>query len=350
MKDRSYFFVMILLMVVAVGLAFRDQARVFAKTEPDIPAVPQLENQLQPVASDRAEFSVRVRDMVSPYNIVSVPVAPGERVSFGVASSGSESPVLYRVSATGGVVTTNGQANWTWTAPVQSGTTTLTIRQEPRGEEVRVNFLVMTPYSLIRGKKLNGYPIGSYPANPLGNNPVYTRPTGFVEVTPENENSLISPNFRLKQFLCKQESSYPKYLVLNEKLVLKLEFILEELNRRGYAVEGFHVMSGYRTPVYNSGLGNVKFSMHQFGYAADIFVDQSPADGVMDDLNQDRRIDHRDTAVLSAVIEEMDRSPEYRELLGGLGRYAKTKAHGPFVHVDVRGWDARWAVGMKPHG
>ncbi len=339
----------VLLMVVAVGLAFKDQARVFAKSEPDLPDVPQLENQLRPGASDRASFSVRVRHLVSPYSIVSVPVTPGERVSFGVANSTLETPASYEVTGRG-VLTSDRPANWTWTAPTQPGITTIAVRRQPLGEEVKINFLVMAPYSLIRKRKINGYPIGTYPAKPLGSNPVYSRPTGFVEVTPENEDVLVSPNFRLGQFLCKQESDYPKYLVLNEKLVLKLEFILEELNRRGYTAESFHVMSGYRTPTYNSGLKNVKYSMHQFGYAADIFVDQSPADGVMDDLNQDGRIDHRDTAVLSSVIDAMDRSPEYRELLGGLGRYAETKAHGPFVHVDVRGWDARWWVGMKPRG
>jgi uncharacterized protein YcbK (DUF882 family) len=29
-------------------------------------------------------------------------------------------------------------------------------------------------------------------------------------------------------------------------------------------------------------------------------------------------------------------------LTGGVGIYAATGAHGPFVHVDVRGVKARW--------
>jgi uncharacterized protein YcbK (DUF882 family) len=33
-------------------------------------------------------------------------------------------------------------------------------------------------------------------------------------------------------------------------------------------------MSGYRTPYYNGVLHDVRYSMHQFGGAADIFVDR----------------------------------------------------------------------------
>ena len=336
-------------MVVAIGLALKDQASVFAKTDPDVPDIPQLQNGPQPVRSNRAAFSVQVRDLVSPYNLVSIPVLPGEQVPFGIGFSTYDEAHSFRVTLSGGRIRGDeSQTRWTWTAPADPGISTVVIRQEPLGEEVKLHFLVMVPYSLMKRTRLNGYAIGNYPARPLGNNPIYSRPKGFVEVTPQNENILVSPNFQLKQFLCKQESDYPKYLVLNERLVLKLELVLEELNRRGYAADGFHVMSGYRTPAYNKGLKNVKFSMHQFGCAADIFVDQNPVDGKMDDLNQDGQINQRDAAVLTSVIEDMDHSEEYRDFTGGLGRYEKAKAHGPFVHVDVRGWDARWGVGALP--
>jgi hypothetical protein len=34
-------------------------------------------------------------------------------------------------------------------------------------------------------------------------------------------------------------------------------------------------------------------------------------------------------------------SPKY---VGGLGTYEPTHTHGAFVHVDVRGFEARWGV------
>ena len=56
----------------------------------------------------------------------------------------------------------------------------------------------------------------------------------------------LSPHFTLGQFVCKQAGGYPKYVVLRERLLLKLERLLEAVNAKGHAAETFHVMSGYR--------------------------------------------------------------------------------------------------------
>ena len=56
----------------------------------------------------------------------------------------------------------------------------------------------------LRGEYLNGYRIGSYPAQALRGLAIYRPPVGFVEVTRENENTFVSPHFQLKQFLCKR--------------------------------------------------------------------------------------------------------------------------------------------------
>jgi hypothetical protein len=40
------------------------------------------------------------------------------------------------------------------------------------------------------------------------------------------------------------------------------------------------------------------------------------------------------------AVEEVER--EHPELSGGVGVYRGTRAHGPFAHIDVRGWRARW--------
>jgi hypothetical protein len=36
--------------------------------------------------------------------------------------------------------------------------------------------------------------------------------------------------------------------------------------------------------------------------------------------------------------------PEFGDLVGGMGMYRPTGAHGAFVHVDVRGFEARWGA------
>jgi hypothetical protein len=202
----------------------------------------------------------------------------------------------------------------------------------------------MVPFNELIDGFLNGYRIGAYPSILWRKSPIYKPPIGFLEVTQENEDTFISPHFRLKQFLCKQGDGYPKYIVIKEKLLLKLELILEKVNEKGYRATTFNILSGYRTPHYNKAIGNVKYSRHIYGGAADIFVDENPRDDMMDDLNNDGRIDYQDAAIMYDIIDGMYGKPWYQFLVGGLGRYKKTAHHGPFVHIDIRGFRARWGT------
>ncbi len=171
---------------------------------------------------------------------------------------------------------------------------------------------------------------------------IYLPPRGFVEVTPDNAGVQLSPNFTLGEFVSKQASGYPKYLVLRSSLLLKLENILASLNKAGHPTDGFVIMSGYRTPFYNRAIGNVQYSRHVWGGAADFYIDEAPADGRMDDLNKDGRVDRADAEWLAKFINGMSRRGDFGRRVGGVGIYGSTAAHGPFVHVDVRGTRARW--------
>lgn len=44
----------------------------------------------------------------------------------------------------------------------------------------------------------------------------------------------------------------------------------------------------------------------------------------------------------SQAAEHVDR--EHPDLIGGVGIYHATSAHGTFVHIDVRGTRARWGA------
>jgi hypothetical protein len=223
---------------------------------------------------------------------------------------------------------------WTWTAPQTPGLYPIHVASADRRDSATIQAFVLVPASRIRGEYLNGYRIGRYPARALRGLDIYQPPTGFVEVTRDNEDVFVSPHFRLKQFVCKQAGGYPKYIVLNEQLLQKLESLLALTNQSGYAASSFYVMSGYRTPAYNRALGNVPYSRHTWGSAADIFVDEN-GDGRMDDLNGDGRSDQGDADVLYRLFEGTQST-------GGLGKYDATAAHGPFVHVDIRDRKARW--------
>jgi hypothetical protein len=86
----------------------------------------------------------------------------------------------------------------------------------------------------------------------------------------------------------------------------------------------------------------VKHSAHQWGGAADVFIDENPADGMMDDLNGDGRSDGKDSRILFRIVDRMSLSRYYLPYLGGIGHYSRNRSHGPFVHVDVRGFRAVW--------
>ena len=206
-----------------------------------------------------------------------------------------------------------------------------------------------------RGDKLNGrvglYYLGNWPGE---KGPVrapskaptvrYQPPSGFIEVTPENADTRVSEHFTLRDFLTHDQGNvWPKYLVLELRNVDKLELVLSDLASHGIDVSGVRVMSGFRTPQYNAGGGNTGgragLSRHMYGDAADIFID-SNGDGVMDDLNHDGKIDIADARVIQAAVDRVEAT--HPELVGGAGVYPAEAGHGPFIHIDSRGYRARW--------
>ncbi|WP_417482457.1 D-Ala-D-Ala carboxypeptidase family metallohydrolase [Maricaulis sp.] len=228
-----------------------------------------------------------------------------------------------------------------WTAPATPGLTQVRLEDE-NGHAMQLNLLVMHAHTPEDGEAINGYRLGNYPAEPYLGHANYRAPENFLEVSDGMADLAVSPHFRLGQFLCKQPTDGAPYLVLSERLLVKLEGILEAANERGWRADTFTVMSGYRTPAYNAGLGNGRHSRHIYGGAADIFID-SDGDGVMDDLNGDGVHDRQDAAALFDLVDSLSHnSPAFTPLIGGLGEYAPTSNHGPFVHVDERGWRARW--------
>ena len=285
-------------------------------------------------------FSVKFKDIVSTYQIISAYVLPGETLA--IKAESPEDTDTYSLETAAGVLIKTASSYWEWRAPKKVGFYPLTVTQLQSGEAMTINVFVMVPLNRLRRGYVNGYRVGRYPSVPLRLLPNYRTPKGFIEVTSENEDVLVSPHFTLKQFVCKQEANYPKYIVLKENLLVKLELLLEKANEKGYSCDTFEVMSGYRTPYYNRLIGNVRYSFHLWGGAADIFIDQNPQDGVIDDLNQDGRVDRADAEVLCNLVEEICPEPIQASFLGGLGIYRASTSHGPFIHLDVRGKVARW--------
>jgi hypothetical protein len=290
---------------------------------------------LQPSAfSHQAGFSVEHDGIVSSARIQTIMLLPGQSVTLTLAG---RSGATYRFTpAVPGPLAAS--PTWHLQPPDRAGIYPYTLYQNNPADSIRIQIVVMVPYD--HQKCMEGYTIGSYPVLQLGKlwgGP----PGGMIKVTAADESLLVSPHLRLGQFLCKQAGDYPKYLVVQEKLIHKLELIIDRLAEKGFAQAALVIMSGYRTPAYNKAIGNGSYSQHCWGGAADIYID-SDHDDHMDDLNRDGRCDLQDADTLYQWIAQWSREPMFASLLGGLARYRRTQSHGPFVHVDVRGFNASW--------
>jgi hypothetical protein len=295
----------------------------------DEPVLPE-----EPVA-----VPIRFGDDLVQEPLMAVSVMPGETVPLaipGAASRRSSTP--FRVTASAGTVERPGRT-WRYRAPEMPGTATLTVQNVASGARTQLHVFVLTLYD-HKASSLDGYRIGRYQAKRRRGLSSYERPRGFVRVTKENKDLPVSPNFVLSQFLCKQTSTTPQFALIDTRLIQVLEDVLAGVQAQGHDVETLHVMSAFRTPFYNRSIGNkTVYSRHLYGDAADIFVD-ADEDSWMDDLNGDGRVTKADARVLAGIINDV--AGKNGSFDGGLGTYGPASHRGPFVHLDLRGYKARW--------
>ena len=232
-------------------------------------------------------------------------------------------------------------------APAQSGIYELGVEiNRARRAIEHVSIVTMVPIARKQKGRIGSYQLGSWPWEGGGQprSERYAPPEGFIQVTPQNQGFYVSEHFQLKDFLTKdQRNVWPKYLLLDPLLIDKLELTIQELKREGVRVDDVFVMSGFRTPRYNSGGGNTagraNLSRHMYGDGADVYVDNN-RDGQPDDITGDRRVTVADAERFARAAERVER--RFPGLVGGIGIYIACCGHGPFTHVDVRGNRARW--------
>ena len=255
-------------------------------------------------------------------------VMPGQELNIALPSG-------YAMRIDGKFKSRRGAIN-AWRAPDIAATTDIVILK-PNGDLAnQLTVFTLEPAANLRNGRLNGYRIGAYPKD--------AAPAGYIRLNgPSDLESKVSPHFRVGQFICKQQPGHwPKYVLVTPALLTRLESVLTELNQSGRTeADTLFVMSGYRTPFYNTAIRGAKKSRHMYGDAADVYVDVAPNDGVMDDLSGDGRITKTDANWLfdfaSGVFSKREDIPQ-----GGIGAYKANAVHGPFVHIDGRGKRARW--------
>jgi hypothetical protein len=232
-------------------------------------------------------------------------------------------------------------------APAEPGIYKLAVELDKARRPISdMKLVTLVPFAQKKNQKIGLYYLGSWPYESGGRprSAAYANPSGFIEVTRDNKDTHVSEHFRLGQFLTKdQHDVWPKYLLLDEKLLDKLELAVLELEKDGVDVRHVHVMSGFRTPRYNKGGGNTggraNLSRHMYGDGADVYVDND-RNGAPDDINRDGRVDTKDAELFGRAVEKVE--AKHPALVGGIGIYKACCGHGPFTHVDTRGYRARW--------
>jgi uncharacterized protein YcbK (DUF882 family) len=208
-----------------------------------------------------------------------------------------------------------------------------------------VNVITLVPLSRKRGGKIGNFLIGNWPYEKGGApKDIYRPPRGLIEVTPQNQELYLSEHIQLKDFITKgQENVWPKYVAVNPRVLDKIELVIQELEQMGYPVENLFAVSGFRTPWYNAHGGNTggrgALSRHMYGDAMDIAIDND-RNGIMDDLNGDGRINLTDAKIIGSAVDRVER--KYPNLVGGMHYYPPTGGHQGMVHIDTRGYRARW--------
>jgi len=267
-------------------------------------------------------------------------VLPGERVEYPLEVEGDPSKLAYSWVRTGGDSLASAPLPLIGAeliAPAAPGMYHLALLRD--GERQVVNEMtvaVLVPFAEKLGATLNGYKIGTYLAERLGGH--HDAPEGFIEVGPNDVDLQVTTHLRVSDFLTHDgQSSWPRYVALEPKLLDKLELVISQVRRMqgkdSTSTESlaFDVHSGFRTPSHNVGVKrSARDSRHQYGDAADVAID----------ANFDGRYTAADSRLVALAVEMVEQ--DHPELQGGMGVYTSRRYSTPYVHIDARGKRARW--------
>ena len=126
----------------------------------------------------------------------------------------------------------------------------------------------------------------------------------------------LEKNFSLHEFRCKDGTDVPDEFMDNvRELCVNLQILRDHIDKP------ITIISGYRSPEYNTKIKGAKRSQHMSAKAADIIVPGMTSLEVRD--------------IIIQLIKEG------KMVKGGVGIYST------FVHYDIRGYNARWGSYKK---
>ncbi len=142
-------------------------------------------------------------------------------------------------------------------------------------------------------------------------------------------------------------------MAISPRLIDRLERLRAKLVTADRPEPLIVILRAYISPneagqLRRKGLAMAEFSRNLYGDGAAIIVDAN-GDGVMDDMNDDGKIDLHDVDYVSRVIEQIERETG---VYGGVGIHAGPTdpllPKTPYLSIDCRGKRARWSSGARP--
>ncbi|MEM6769562.1 MAG: D-Ala-D-Ala carboxypeptidase family metallohydrolase [Bacteroidota bacterium] len=146
---------------------------------------------------------------------------------------------------------------------------------------------------------------------------LYAKVTGHTRI-----RDLVSRDSFFRAALFDQAT--PVYWRIDKRILYKVIDLRDALTAAGHDPDAFDIHHGFRAPRYNEQVGGASQSRHLYGEAVDLTIQDIDQDGGY--TSQDKEI------VLDLLERKVIRNG------GGLGLYPGTRV----VHMDVRGYRARW--------
>ncbi len=273
-------------------------------------------------------FQLSVNGRVQQNHLLAFSASPGEGITLSSPQDLSWSVPSLGLSGQG--------TEFSFELPPRHGIYTVTAADSLSIQ--RWSILVPLGSAQVRTATVNSFPLGFYGD---GTTRDHLPSRGFIELWSEDYHTRVSTHLTFADLLCHTEGDWPQYMVLDMRLVHKLEMVLEEVARVYPEARVINCISGFRTPAYNEAIGNeTGFSLHLYGEAADIWIEGWPPNDLIDDLDRNKRIDVFDGEVIVSEARDLEAAGEVA--VGGASAYRWIPAHGPFVHLDTRGSPAVW--------